>query len=195
MAPKAAKAPVTCNWVPSIVTKNKLAEFVKSGHLPKKEVMSYRAPDPSEEKPQPKEGEVVVFTDHMNRGFAPPGSKFFREVLNFFDLRPQDIGPNSVSNICNFQVFCEVYLGEEPSLLLFRELFYLNRQNERANGPSLELGGISIQRWRDCLFLMLSCRVTQKIGTRRGSTVRTLLRLMRSLCPAFTPCALSPTIR
>ena len=114
--------------------------------------MSYRAPDPSEEKPLPKEGEVINFTDHMSRGFAPPSSKFFREVLNFFDLRPQDIGPNSVSNICNFQVFCEVYLGEEPSLILFRELFYMNRQNERANGPSLELGGISIQRRRDCLF-------------------------------------------
>ena len=51
-----------------------------------------------------------------------------------------------------FQVFCEVYLGEEPSLLLFRELFYLNRQNEHVNGPSLELRSISIQRRRDCLF-------------------------------------------
>ena len=77
--------------------------------------MSYRAREPSEEKPQPQEGEV-------SRGFAPPGSKFFRDVLHFFDLKPQDIGPNSVSNICNFQVFCEVYLGEEPNLLLFREL-------------------------------------------------------------------------
>ena len=96
MAPKATKAPVTYNWVPSTVTRSKLSEFVKSGHLPKKEVMSYRAPDPSKEKPQPKEGEVIVFTDHMSRGFAPPGSKFFREVLKFFDLRPQDIGPNSV---------------------------------------------------------------------------------------------------
>ena len=59
----------------------------------------------------------------MSRGFAPPGSKFFRDVLNFFDLRPQDIGPNSVSNICNFQVFCEVYLQEEPSVELFRDFF------------------------------------------------------------------------
>ncbi|XP_073353056.1 uncharacterized protein [Aegilops tauschii subsp. strangulata] len=152
MPPKAPKAPVTCNWVRSNVTDSILADFVKMGYLPKKEVMSYRAPDPSEEKPQPKEGEVVIFTDHMNQGFAPPGSKNFRDVLHFFDLRPQDIGPNSVSNICNFQVFCEVYLGEEPSLLLYRELFYLNRQNECAHGPSLELGGISIQRRRDCLF-------------------------------------------
>ena len=74
MAPKAPKAPVTCNWVKSTVTESTLAEFVKSGHLPKKEVMSYRAPDPSEERPQPKDGEVVIFADHMNRGFAPPGS-------------------------------------------------------------------------------------------------------------------------
>ena len=60
MAPKAAKAPVTCNWVPSIFTKSKVVEFVKSGHLPKREVMYYRVPDPSEEKPQPNEGEVIV---------------------------------------------------------------------------------------------------------------------------------------
>ena len=127
-----------------------------------------------------KEGEVIVFTDHMSRGLAPPGSKFFRDVLHFFDLRPQDIGPNSVSNICNFQVFCEVYLGEEPNILLFKALFYLNRQNERANGPSLELGGISIQWRRDYLFPYAR---------------RTLLRLRKILCPASAPCALSPTIR
>ena len=130
---------------------------------------------------------MVIFADHMSRGFAPPGSKFFRDVLNFFDLRPQDIGPNSVSNICNFQVFCEVYLGEEPSLLLFRELFYLNRQNECANGPSLELGGISIQRRRDCLFLTPSRQATPRTGTRRGSTAKTRRRLMRARCPAFAP--------
>ena len=85
--------------------------------------MHYRAPDPGEERPRPKDDEVIVFTDHMNRGFSPPGSKFFRDVLHFFQLHPQDIGPNSMSNICNFQVFCEVYLQEEPSVELFRDIF------------------------------------------------------------------------
>ena len=146
------KTITTCNWVPSIVTESTLKDFVTIGYLPEKSVMHYRAPDPGEERPQPKEGEVIVFTDHMNRGFSPPGSKFFRDVLHFFQLHPQDIGPNSVSNICNFQVFCEVYLQEEPSVELFREYFYLNRQNEFTNGPSLELGGISIQRRRDAIF-------------------------------------------
>ncbi|XP_037474192.1 uncharacterized protein LOC119350475 [Triticum dicoccoides] len=59
MAPKTPKALVTCNWVKSTVTESTLSDFVKSGHLPKtKEVMSYRAPNPSEEKPQPKKGET-----------------------------------------------------------------------------------------------------------------------------------------
>ena len=107
----APNAPTTCNWVRSIVTDSTLDDFVKTGYLTKKEVMPYRAPHPDEEIPQPKDREVVTFTYHMNRGFTPPGSKNFRDVLKFFDLHPQDIEPNSVSNICNFQVFSEVYLG------------------------------------------------------------------------------------
>ena len=57
-----------------------------------------------------------------------------------------------MSNICNFQVFSEVYLQEETSVELFREYFYLNQQNECTNGPSLELGGVSIQQRRDAFF-------------------------------------------
>ena len=121
------KTVYTCNWVPSVVTEGSLKDFIKIRYLPEKSVMHYRATEPGEEKPQPKDGKVIVFTDNMNRGFSPPGSKFFRDVLHFFQLHPQDIGPNSVSNIYNFQVFCEVYLQEEPSVELFREYFYLNR--------------------------------------------------------------------
>ena len=94
----------------------------------------------------------MVFTDHLLRGFSPPGSKFFRDALNFYNLHPQDIDPNSVSNPCNFQVFCEVYLGKEPTVDLFRDYFYINHQTEMLDGPNLELGGISIQRRRDVSF-------------------------------------------
>lgn len=147
----APKAPSSRNWVkPLSLTAPWM--IVKTSYLPKKEVMPYRARNPDEEFPQTKDEEVVVFTDHMNWGFTPPGSKFFRDVLNFFYLHPQDIGPNSVSNICDFQVFNKVYLGEEPNLLLVGELFYLNCQTECASGQSLELGGVSIQPRRDVIF-------------------------------------------
>jgi hypothetical protein len=139
------KTVTSCNWVASTVTEEILNEFVNEGVLSKKSVIHWRALR-IETTPEPKEGEVVVFTDHMLRGFTPPGSKFFRDVLHFFQLHPQDIGPNSISNICNFQVFCDVYRQQEPTVELFREFYYLNRQTEFTDGPSLELGGISIQR-------------------------------------------------
>ena len=141
------KTVTSCNWVASRVTEQTLNEHVQVGVLAAKNIIHWRAPG-TETTPDPKEGEVIVFTDHMLRGFTPPGSKFFRDVLHFFQLHPQDIGPNSLSNICNFQVFCKVYLQQEPTVELFREFYYLNRQTEFTDGPNLELGGISIQRWK-----------------------------------------------
>ena len=93
-----------------------------------------------------------MFADHLGRGFSPPDSKNFRDVLASFQLRPQDIGPNSVTNICHFQVFCEVYLQEEPSVELFRDFFHLNRRTEFTDGPNTELGRMAVQKRKDVSF-------------------------------------------
>ena len=146
-----AKQFYACNWVPSRVTEAQLEGCVATGALAKKEVIHWRAPGP-ENPPEPKDGEVVVFVDHLGRGFSPPGSKFFRDVLASFQLHPQDIGPNSVSNICHFQVFCEAYLQEEPTVELFRDFFYLNRRTEFTDGLNTELGGMAIQKRKDVSF-------------------------------------------
>lgn len=140
-----------CNWAPSRVTEAELAGLVSIGALASKEEIHWRVPGP-ENPPEPKDGEVIVFVDHINRGFTPPGSKFFRDVLHYLQIHPQDIGPNSVSNICNFQVFCEAYLLEEPTVDLFRDFFYLNRRTEFTDGPNIELGGVAIQKRRDAKF-------------------------------------------
>ena len=116
-----------CNWVPSRITEEQLTGYVLTGTLAKKEVIHWRVPG-DENLPEPQDGEVIVFMQHLDRGFSPPGSKFFRDVLASFQLHPQDIGPNSVSNVCNFQVFCEAYLQEETTVELFRDFFYLNRR-------------------------------------------------------------------
>ena len=71
------KAPITCNWMRSNVTNETLANFVKSGYLPKKEIMSYRAPDPAEESTQPRDGEVVIYADHMSWGLRTARLKVF----------------------------------------------------------------------------------------------------------------------
>ena len=99
----------TCNWASSRVTKLVLDNLVTQGKLSAQDVVSWRAPE-AENPPQPGQGEIVVFVDHIQRGFSPPGSKFLRDFLNFFDLHLQDIGPNSMTNLCQLQVFCKVYL-------------------------------------------------------------------------------------
>ena len=44
----------------------------------------------------------------------------------------------------------------EPSVPLFWYFFHLNRQTEFSNGPSLELGGVNVQRRRDSSFPSLA---------------------------------------
>ena len=111
LSPEMAKQFCSCNWVPSRVTEAQLAGCVATGALANKDTIHWRVPGP-EFPPEPQDGEVIVFADHLSRGFTPPGSKFFRDVLAAFQIHPQDIGPNSISNICDWQVFCEAYLQE-----------------------------------------------------------------------------------
>ena len=120
-----AKQVYECNWVPSRVTEAELDDLVLIGALGSKDTIHWRAPG-KECPPTPREGEVVVFVDHLARGFKPPGSKFYRDVLADFQLHPQDTGPNSVTNMCHFQVLCEAFFQEEPTVELFRDLFHLN---------------------------------------------------------------------
>jgi hypothetical protein len=145
-----ATAPV--NWTRSSATKTTLQSFVNRGELPPQEEIQWRAPG-EEIRPNPKEGEVVAFLDHVLRGFRPPGSLFFRRVLKYYGLRPQDIGPNSILNISNFVVFCEDYLQIAPSIELFLEFFYCNPSRKDNLGP---YGGVAIQRRRVCDFPALA---------------------------------------
>ena len=135
----------------SRVTEEQLTGYVVTGALAKQEIIHWRAPG-TENPPEPQDGKVVVFVHHLDLGFSPPGSKNFRDVLANFQLHPQDVGPNSVSNICNFQVFCEVYLQEELTIELFRDFFHLNHRTKFTNGPNTELGGLSIQKRKEVNF-------------------------------------------
>ena len=81
------KTPTSYEWFASNVTESTLNDFVTMGVLPAKEVIHWRVLGP-EVSPEPQEGEVVVFTGHLLRGFSPHGSKKFQDVLHFYNLHP-----------------------------------------------------------------------------------------------------------
>ena len=66
------KTPTSCDWVASQVSELMLNEYVDMGVLSAKDVIHWRVPG-RETIPQPREGEVVVFTDHLLHGFSPVG--------------------------------------------------------------------------------------------------------------------------
>ena len=74
------KTYTACNLVRSRVTEEDLNNFVATSTLAKRQDIHWRVLG-EENPPEPKDGEVIVFTDHLIRGFSPPGSKFFRDVL------------------------------------------------------------------------------------------------------------------
>lgn len=106
MAPKSSKI---VNWAKSNMSELRLQTLVDSGLLPAKEEIDWRAPK-EETHPQPAQNKIIIFGDHLDRGFRPSGSKFFHDILHHFGIRPQVLGPNSILNLSQFQVFCEVYL-------------------------------------------------------------------------------------
>ena len=149
--PPTKKNTSKANWGPSLVTEKKLKELVEEGLLPSQEEIKWRVPG-DESRPAPKKGEVIVFADHVTRGFRPPGSRFLRSVLHTYKLHPQNLSANSLLNICHFQVFYEVYLQSRPSLSLFDEFYYCKQQTEHSGGQNLECGGISIQKRANTIF-------------------------------------------
>ena len=102
---KMTKQFAACNWVPSRIIETHINGYVVTGALASKNVLHWRVPGP-ECPPEPQDGEVIVFMQHLDRGFSPPGSKKFRDVLASFQLHPQDIGPNCISNIGNTMMEC-----------------------------------------------------------------------------------------
>ena len=69
--------------------------------------------------PKPEEGERVVFRSHFLRGGGLPTSAFFRSFLDFYQLQPHHLTPNTVVLLSAFVTLCEGYLGVLPTLELW----------------------------------------------------------------------------
>ena len=61
--------------------------------------------------PAPEEGEWVIFHSHFLRGLGLPASAFFRSFLEFYQLQPHHLTPNTVVLLSAFVTLCEGFLG------------------------------------------------------------------------------------
>ncbi|KAE8814376.1 hypothetical protein D1007_08445 [Hordeum vulgare] len=96
--------------------------------LPLASQVSVRLPS-SDTSPAPVAGEVVFFVEHFYRGFGLPASSFFAEWLQFFSLQPHHLVPNTVLQLAAFVVLCEGFVGIEPCVDLWRNLFFFNKNS------------------------------------------------------------------
>lgn len=178
MPPKTSKI---CGWVTPQESVLALKNLVTKGLLLSKNVTSWRAPR-EECPPQPEQGEIIYFTNHVKRGFRPPDSELFGHLLHFFNVRPQNIGPKSMTTICHFQVFYEVFLRFSHPWLSLESSFILIVRLKLRKAPMCNLVAFPYKIGRIVLFLRPTWWVIWKDGTRLGSTVK------------HRSCGLEPTV-
>jgi hypothetical protein len=94
-ASKSGAHKMTSNWEGSTMSLQTLQDLAKVGLLLKEEEGPWHAPG-DEIIPAPRDGELVFFTTHIERGLSLTGLKFFRELMVYCNLRLQDLDPNSI---------------------------------------------------------------------------------------------------
>ncbi|KAE8798056.1 hypothetical protein D1007_26667 [Hordeum vulgare] len=92
----------------------------------------------AETAPTPREGEIVVFDEHLYKGFGFPASNFFATFLNFFGLQPYHQAPNAILQLASFVVLCEGFMGIEPCPDLWQSVFFFNQQSTKMDKAEAE---------------------------------------------------------
>ncbi|KAE8782238.1 hypothetical protein D1007_44414 [Hordeum vulgare] len=94
------------------------------------------APPDAEGYLTPRPGEVVVFKEHFFRGFGLPASDFFSRFLVHFGLQSHHLAPNSVLELASFVTLCEGFVGIEPHLEMWRQLFFFKQESAPTKFPA-----------------------------------------------------------
>jgi len=111
------------DWDGSNVHEDHIDFLRKTRRLPGKEHVRVRLAPVREISPAPEEGERVIFRSHFLRGLVLPASAFFRSFLEFYQLQPHHLTPNTVVLLSAFVTLCEGFLGVLPTLELWGEFF------------------------------------------------------------------------
>ena len=111
------------DWDGSNVHMDHIDFLRKTRRLPGKDQVRVRLALEKEITPAPEEVERVIFRSHFLRGLGLPASAFFRSFLDFYQLQPHHLTPNTVVLLSAFVTLCEGFLGILPTLELWGEFF------------------------------------------------------------------------
>jgi hypothetical protein len=67
-------------------------------------------------------------------GLIPPFSRFFHEVLDFYEIHALHLAPNAVMTLAIFAHLCEMFVGVRPTMRLFQSFFVPQLQQGAAVG-------------------------------------------------------------
>jgi hypothetical protein len=111
-----------------------LLKLVKHGFMSAVELEACRVTeDPA--FPTPTEGYMVSFTSFYAWGFGMRPHQFLGLLLRYYDLELHHLTPLGVLHIAAFVTLCEVYLGINPDLDMWKYFFHARHPQD----PKAEL--------------------------------------------------------
>ena len=114
---------LSSSWDGSNIHEDHVEFLRQTRRLPGENYVRVRRAPVREISPAPEEGERVIFRSHFLRGLGLPASAFFRSFLEFYQLQPHHLTPNTVVLLSAFVSLCEGFLGVLPTLELWGEFF------------------------------------------------------------------------
>jgi hypothetical protein len=140
-------------WRPSSMTEVHLERLAAEGSIPPRSVAHWRAPPPDEVSPHPCPYEVVSFRIFYARCLRHPAHPFLLGLLEEWRIGLHHLNPTGLLHIAGFVTVCEAFLGIDPHVDLFREVFVghpvmlrCEAGASRSEATTAPVGGFGLQR-------------------------------------------------
>ena len=126
------RSPKPGDWERCSVPHSRLVELQTKGFLPPAYMVpvrawlaTYNGGEQAESFPSPSMGERVCLVPYLLRGLRFLIHPFLRELLEFYSLQLHNFTPASILHIAGYVALCELFLGSEAHLELWKRLFCL----------------------------------------------------------------------
>ena len=96
----------------------------------------------AENFPNPNKEERVCFIPFLLQGLGFPIHSFLRRLLEFHGIQLHNLTLGSILHISGFVALCELFLGCEAHLKLWRKFFFLVPRHQ--GGSIFEVGGAEV---------------------------------------------------